>query len=248
MGTVADAWSCGGPPSYFSSPMIQFRSASPYASTMRRRKRAYINRMFEEADKIKQQVQQQQQVQLSSPRYQLVDNEAKFELSVDVPGVSMEDIDVSLEDGYLTVRGQRKTSNDDTGYEFASKFSQTFSLDPAVDVEQFEATLENGVLVVSAPKDYQQIEDNVVKIPVTSASSSSSSSSTTSVSPPKTTTSEETELKSETEKEEVEMKDEEEEQVDEETTTMDLDEPKAEVKDDDAKDESDKPKKEDGEK
>ena len=76
----------------------------------------------------------------------------------------MEDIDVSLEDGHLTVSGQRLSSRDN--YRFASKFSQTFSLDPAVDVDQFSANLDNGVLIVAAPKDMKRIEENIKKIPV----------------------------------------------------------------------------------
>merc|ERR1712125_101222 len=100
---------------------------------------------------------------MTSPRYGLVDNEEKFQLSVDVPGVKMEDIDVSLEDGYLTVSGQRLSSSENS--RSTSKFSQSFSLDPAVDIEKFTANLDNGVLVV-APKDMKRIEENVVRIPI----------------------------------------------------------------------------------
>ncbi|CAJ1949695.1 unnamed protein product [Cylindrotheca closterium] len=123
----------------------------PSANTMMRRNRAFANQFFQET-------------QLASPRYELIDNEDKFQLSVDVPGVKMEDIDVSLEDGHLTVSGQRLSSSDNS--RFASKFSQTFSLDPAVDVDQFSASLDNGVLVVAAPKDMKRIEENIKKIPV----------------------------------------------------------------------------------
>eukprot|EP00526_Cylindrotheca_closterium_P020867 CAMPEP_0113614114 /NCGR_PEP_ID=MMETSP0017_2-20120614/6993_1 /TAXON_ID=2856 /ORGANISM="Cylindrotheca closterium" /LENGTH=214 /DNA_ID=CAMNT_0000523259 /DNA_START=41 /DNA_END=686 /DNA_ORIENTATION=+ /assembly_acc=CAM_ASM_000147 len=143
--TKLGAWADHTAPS---KSMSQFQSA---ANTMMRRKRALANKFFQET-------------QLASPRYELVDNEDKFQLSVDVPGVKMEDIDVSLEDGYLTVSGQRLTSNDNS--RFTSKFSQTFSLDPAVDVDQFSANLDNGVLVVAAPKDMKRIEENITKIPV----------------------------------------------------------------------------------
>merc|ERR1711907_424211 len=48
-----------------------------------------------------------------------------------------------------------------------SKFSQSFYLDPTVDVDNFTATLKNGVLVVSAPKDLAKLEENVRRIPIT---------------------------------------------------------------------------------
>lgn len=146
-GTSADAFSLGGGP-YFTKQIYLTNPAS-----MMQRQRALANRFLFD-----------QQNTMASPRYELVDNDEKFQLSVDVPGVKMEDIDVSLEDGYLTVSGQRLSSNENS--RFASKFSQSFSLDPAVDVEKFSANLDNGVLVVAAPKDMKRIEENVVRIPI----------------------------------------------------------------------------------
>mmetsp|Transcript_55634 Transcript_55634/g.134859 ORF Transcript_55634/g.134859 Transcript_55634/m.134859 type:complete len:282 (+) Transcript_55634:317-1162(+) len=116
----------------------------------------------------------------SSPwRYELVDDDEKFQLSVDVPGVEMKDLDVSVdeENGFLTVAGQRTVSskNDETGAssKYSSKFSQTFALDDAVDLDQFSADLKNGVLVVTAPKDLKRLEetidDRMKRIPITSA-------------------------------------------------------------------------------
>merc|ERR1712025_566950 len=106
-----------------------------------------------------------QQVRYPSNRYQLVDNDEKFQLTVDVPGVNEEDIEIKLDDGQLTVAGQRLAVSESS--RFASKFSQSFYLDPTVDVDKFTATLKNGVLIVSAPKDLSKLEENVRKIPIT---------------------------------------------------------------------------------
>ncbi|CAJ1949394.1 unnamed protein product [Cylindrotheca closterium] len=145
---TADAWSMAGGP-YFTTKQVYLTDPA----AMMQRQRALANRFLDRHQKI-----------MASPRYELVDNEEKFQLSVDVPGVKMDDIDVSLEDGYLTVSGQRLSSSDES--RSTSKFSQTFSLDPAVDVDQFTANLDNGVLVVAAPKDIKRIEENIVRIPV----------------------------------------------------------------------------------
>lgn len=138
-------------------------------SSMLERQRALANRMFEQNDAIFR------NAKFSSPRYELIDDDEKFKLSVDVPGVKMEDIDISLEDGYLSVRGQRVVNTDDekTKSSFSSKFSQTFSLDPAVDIDQFTATLDSGVLVVTAPKDMKKLEANVKRIPIVAGSPTS---------------------------------------------------------------------------
>merc|ERR1719343_838109 len=106
-----------------------------------------------------------QQVGYPSNRYQLIDNDEKFQLTVDVPGVNEEDIEIKLDDGQLTVAGQRLAVSESS--RFASKFSQSFYLDPTVDVDNFNATLKNGVLVVSAPKDLGKLEENVRRIPIT---------------------------------------------------------------------------------
>merc|ERR1712164_224460 len=70
-----------------------------------------------------------------------------------------------IDDGQLTVTGERVAESDSS--RFASKFSQSFYLDPTVDVDNFTATLKNGVLVVSAPKDLAKLEENVRRIPIT---------------------------------------------------------------------------------
>merc|ERR1712224_864122 len=89
------------------------------------------------------------------------------ELKVDVPGVTEDDLDIKIDDdGRLTIEGQRMVSSETSRY--TSKFSKTFSLDKTVDVDKFTASLNNGVLVVSAPKDLAKLEENIRKIPITS--------------------------------------------------------------------------------
>jgi HSP20 family protein len=101
-----------------------------------------------------------------SPRYEIKDTEEKFQVSIDVPGVKMEDLQVSLEnDGsILSISGHRSESNENRNFE--SRFSQRFSIEPVVDIDKFSANLKNGVLTISAPKDLKRVEQDVRKIPV----------------------------------------------------------------------------------
>jgi len=155
-------------PRYSSSPML-LSSSSP-VSRIIEKQRMIAQRMFDMVD-------QQQAATTFYPsaaaaatathRYELVDNNEKFELTVDVPGVKEEDIDIKLEDNLLTVQGQRMAASETS--KFSSKFSKTFSLDQTVDVEKFTASLKNGVLTVSAPKDLAKLEENIRRIPVMSA-------------------------------------------------------------------------------
>jgi len=150
MPSAVSSWSIG--PSYYTTTPLRVIETTTPMERMLQKQRMIAQRMFDQQSR-------------PSHRYELIDNEEKFQLTVDVPGVNEEDIDIKLDDGRLTVKGQRVAASDSS--RFTSKFSQTFSLDPTVDVESFTATLNNGVLVVSAPKDLAKLEENVRKIHIT---------------------------------------------------------------------------------
>lgn len=102
----------------------------------------------------------------SSPRYEITNDNDKFEVAIDLPGVKMEDIHVALEgdNSVLSISGVREASGE--SYSFTSKFSQSFSLDPSIDIDKFTANLKDGVLIVSAPKDMKRLEQSIRKIPI----------------------------------------------------------------------------------
>jgi HSP20 family protein len=128
-------------------------SCSPAADLLRQQQ-AFANRAFQRA--------------ISSPRYEITDNEEKFQIAVDVPGVKANDIDISIEnDGQVLTLSGRREATGNKGYQYSSKFEQSFSLDPAIDVDQITASLQNGVLFVTCPKDFKRIEESIKKIPVT---------------------------------------------------------------------------------
>merc|ERR1712124_213651 len=103
--------------------------------------------------------QQQQQ------GYDLIDNADKFELRLDVPGVKKDDICIKIDDDKnLIVKGTRVYETETA--KSKSKFKRMFSLDKAVDVDRFSATMTNGVLVVTAPKRNQQLLKDSRKIPI----------------------------------------------------------------------------------
>jgi len=76
----------------------------------------------------------------------------------DLPEVDPKDVEVRLEDGTLTVRGERKLEREDRkdGYQRVERahgtFARSFSLPPTFDVERVTAEAKNGVLRVFVPK------------------------------------------------------------------------------------------------
>ena len=68
----------------------------------------------------------------------------------DLPGVSRDDINVEVADGYLTISGTRKSTGAEG--EEAFSFSRSISIADEVDTAKVAATYENGVLTVTLPK------------------------------------------------------------------------------------------------
>ena len=79
-------------------------------------------------------------------------------LTAELPGMTHEDIDIELEDGVLTIQGEKKEARKDEGtqgllYERRwGTFTRRFTLPRAVDAENITANYENGILTVRVPK------------------------------------------------------------------------------------------------
>lgn len=81
-----------------------------------------------------------------------------YVLTADVPGMSPEDLDITVENGVLSLKGERmqQTRDEHEGYKryersFGS-FQRSFSLPKGVNAEEVEAQVENGQLIVHIPK------------------------------------------------------------------------------------------------
>ena len=98
-------------------------------------------------------------------RYRIDEDDDKYTLSLELPGVKASDVNVSLEnDGrVLRINGMRQEKNGDMAYE--SKFSKDFVLNKDVHVEGIEAKLSDGVMTVVAPKK-PKVEPKSISIPV----------------------------------------------------------------------------------
>ncbi len=93
-----------------------------------------------------------------TPRVSLTESEAQSELIVELPGVNKEDLTISLENGLLTVTGERKPHGLPDGAHWirsesvTGKFVRTVELPHAVDPQAIRAELKNGLLHVVLPK------------------------------------------------------------------------------------------------
>jgi HSP20 family protein len=82
------------------------------------------------------------------------EDEHSVYVEVDAPGVTEKDIDVSVQDGSLIIRGERKSEEKKGGYDTRTygQFEQRLTLPTPVDADKVEAKLANGVLSLTCPK------------------------------------------------------------------------------------------------
>lgn len=93
-----------------------------------------------------------------SPAVDIVETEDELIVKADLPDVPLEDIDVHLENGTLSLKGERKFEKEsaEKGYHRIERsygsFMRSFSVPSSVDTEKVSADYKNGVLTVTLPK------------------------------------------------------------------------------------------------
>lgn len=97
-----------------------------------------------------------------SPRVDISETDDSHVISMDLPGLTKEDVGITLENNVLKVSGEREMSSEENEGDYArierayGRFFRSFNLGDGVDPEQIEATHENGVLTIRVPKTETQ--------------------------------------------------------------------------------------------
>jgi HSP20 family protein len=93
-----------------------------------------------------------------APRVDVEETDREILVKADLPGVDPKAVEISVENGVLTVRGERKEEREERkkNYHrverFAGSFYRVIPLPPGADPEKVTATSTNGVVTVSIPK------------------------------------------------------------------------------------------------
>ena len=95
------------------------------------------------------------------PAVDIFEEKERFVLKADLPGVSPDDIDVNMEDGVLSLSGERthESRSETDGLKrverASGKFYRRFSLPDTANAEEISARSANGILEISIPKTPQ---------------------------------------------------------------------------------------------
>jgi len=106
---------------------------------------------------------------LAWPSVELGETEREIRITAELPGLDEKDVELTLEDGVLTLRGEKKSEveDKDRGYSERSygRFERRIGLPKGIEVDKANATFRNGVLTVTLPKSAASNE-NVRRIAV----------------------------------------------------------------------------------
>ncbi len=81
-----------------------------------------------------------------------------YEVSVELPGVKVEDIDIAVADGILSIKGEKRSEREEKGrsYYFSERsygaFQRAFRLPSDADVDGITASSDEGVLTIRIPR------------------------------------------------------------------------------------------------
>jgi HSP20 family protein len=93
-----------------------------------------------------------------APKADAALGEDAYEISLELPGVAAGDIEVTVQDGSLTIQGEKRFEHEETSraYFFSEReygaFQRSFRLPPDAAGDRIDAAFKNGVLTIKIPK------------------------------------------------------------------------------------------------
>lgn len=114
-----------------------------------------VNRLF---NTLFGEVESQQAARRWTPAMDLVEADDHFVLKADLPGLVEDDVAIEVQDGALTISGERKSEHSEGSRGWYrversfGRFSRSLTLPDGVDADGIEATFDRGVLTLRIPK------------------------------------------------------------------------------------------------
>lgn len=92
------------------------------------------------------------------PQLDIAENDKGYTITVEIPGVDRDDVDISVDDGALLIRGEKRQSNEERDGDYHAiersygRFQRVLDLPDDADEENASAHFQNGVLKVEVPR------------------------------------------------------------------------------------------------
>lgn len=101
------------------------------------------------------------------PRVDIAETEKHFIIKMDAPEVKKQDVNISVANRTLSIKGERMKEKEEGGKKFHrierfyGTFCRSFKLPRSVDIECIEATFNDGILLIELPKISEQVTTKV---------------------------------------------------------------------------------------
>lgn len=96
----------------------------------------------------------------------LIEDSDAYKLRIDMPGLSREEVKVTVEDGQLVIKGEHNAEDKSDDYWSSRRYDTRLALPEHVKVEDVKAELKNGVLRVVMPKSKEDLKQNTISIEI----------------------------------------------------------------------------------
>ena len=94
----------------------------------------------------------------AAPAVDVVEKDTAFELTAELPGITSKDIDVSMKDGNIVIKGQKEAEKEEKSKDYYlherqfGSFERAFTIPDGVEADKIEASFGKGVLTLTLPK------------------------------------------------------------------------------------------------
>ena len=109
---------------------------------------------------------------LPMPALEMTETDEEYRLSVELPGVAQEDVDISVEENVLVLKGEKREVREEKERDYSisersyGAFERRVSLPQDCVVDKIKAESENGVITITLPRD-QSASSKTRKIEIT---------------------------------------------------------------------------------
>lgn len=106
-----------------------------------------------------------------SPAVDISESGDSYIISAELPGMKKEDVKITMNDNFITLRGEKKNESEKTGGTFTriersyGAFERTFTLPAFVKSDAIEARYNDGILTITLPKR-EEVKEKVIDVKV----------------------------------------------------------------------------------
>ena len=93
-----------------------------------------------------------------TPAFDITENDKEYVVSAELPGIDIKDVEISISDGILSVKGEKKNETEDKGEGYHrierryGSFHRSFRIPGKVESDKVDASYKDGILKVLLPK------------------------------------------------------------------------------------------------